>query len=526
VPIPARETSTDERLDQLVELVVQLASGKLDARMAPSAASDRIDAVIVGLNMLAEELQALNEDLEMRVAERTRQVEEAHRQLQRLALYDPLTGLANRTLLTDRIGQAMAGADRGGGAPAVLVLDLDGFKVVNDSFGHLTGDRLLVEVARRLQSVVRETDTVARLGGDEFAVVVADAAGERVLEIARRIHAALARPVQAGDQQCWVGTSIGIRLAEPGQSADTLLRDADTAMYAAKSRGRGGVQFFEPAMHATALLRVRLAEELRTAITTGQLEMRYQPIMEMGTGRVGAVEALVRWRHPVRGLLAPEQFIAVAEDTGLVVPLDGWVLDAALAQMVQWRATVLGGAPFGVHVNISPLELRSPAFADDVLERLARSGAAAGDLMLEVTETQLLGEDPQTVRALEKLRAAGVGVAIDDFGSGYSSIGYIRRLFVDTIKIDRSLVVDLDTDPQQHRVAAAILALVEAFGLTAVAEGVETPAQAARLQALGCRFGQGYLWGRPLDARGMTAFLRASVGAPAPRRGERARGET
>jgi len=501
---------TAARLDQLVELVVQLASGDLGARVEPSPEGDRIDAIAVGLGMLAEELQVLTEDMDLRVAERTRQVADAHRQLEYLALYDQLTGLANRTLLATRLDRAVARAERRGGPPAVLVLDLDGFKVVNDSFGHGVGDLLLIEVARRLRGVVREIDTVARLGGDEFAVVISHATVDQVVDVATRIQQALQRPVQAGAQQCWVGTSIGIRLAEPNLSAETLLRDADTAMYVAKGRGRGGIEFFESTMHATALRRVRLAEELRAAITEGQLQMRYQPIVELGSGRIAGVEALVRWQHPVRGLLNPDQFISVAEDTGLVVPLDGWVLETAVAQVAKWRATVLGTRDFGMHVNISPLELRSPAFADDVLERLGRAGAAADDLMLEVTETQLLGEDAQTARALEKLRAAGVGVAIDDFGSGYSSIGYMRRQFVDTIKIDRSLITDLDTDPQQHRVAAAILGLVEAFGLTAVAEGVETPAQAARLHALGCRYGQGFLWGRPVRTRTMTDLLRRS----------------
>jgi len=516
VPDPTAE-SPDERLDELVELVVELASGHLGARRAPSAAGDRIDAVTVGLNMLAEELQALNEDLEQRVVERTHQVEQAHRQLQRLALYDPLTGLANRTLLADRIDQAMAGLDRGVEPPAVLLLDLDGFKVVNDSFGHVVGDRLLVEVARRLQEVVRDTDTVARLGGDEFAVVAAATTATRAIEIAGRIQDALKRPIQAGAHQCWVGTSIGIRMAEPGQTAETLLRDADTAMYVAKGQGRGGVRFFEPAMHATALVRVRVAEELRTAISDDQLEMHYQPIVELDGERITGVEALVRWRHPVRGLLGPEQFIDVAEDTGLVVPLGGWVFETAIAQLARWRADVLGRTAFGMHVNVSPLELRSPSFAEDVLGRLVRSGAVATDLVVEITETQLMGEDPQTARTLDTLRTAGVGVAIDDFGSGYSSIGYIRRLFVDTIKVDRSLVADVDTDAQQHRVAAAILTLVEAFGLTAVAEGVETAAQAAHLRALGCRYGQGYLWGRPVPADVMTGLLSTAVQEPAPR---------
>ncbi len=501
----------DDRLDQLVELVVELASGDRGARLVPSQASDGIDAVIVGVNMLAEELQALNTDMEARVAERTQQLEQAQAQLRRLALYDPLTGLANRTLLEDRIDHAMTHANHGGPPPAVLLLDLDGFKAVNDSFGHPVGDLLLIEVARRLRAIVRDTDTVARLGGDEFALVVTDATNEQVLDIAERIRLALRAPAQLGEQSCWVSASIGVCFAVRGQPADLVLRDADTAMYAAKSGSRGSVQIYETAMHAAALSRVQLADQLRAAIAGDELRVHYQPIVDLQAGRTCGVEALVRWQHPTRGLLMPVEFIGVAEDTGLVTALDRWVLHSALAQLGVWRATVLGSADFALHVNVSPIELRSPGFADDVLASLARHRISPVDLMIEVTETQLTGEDAQTFHALETLRAAGVSVAVDDFGTGYSSIGYVRQKFLDVAKIDRSLITGLDTDPQQQRVAAAILAIVDAFGLDAVAEGVETAAQAEELRALGCRYGQGFHWCRPLPADTMTGHLAATA---------------
>ena len=509
-------TPPDDRLDQLLELVVELASGDTGARMTPSPAADEIDAVIVGVNMLAEELQALNGDLEARVTERTVQLEQAHLQLERLALYDPLTGLANRTLLGDRISLAMAHADRGAAPPAVLLLDLDGFKAVNDSFGHPVGDLLLVEIGRRLREMVRETDTVARLGGDEFALVVVDAGHEQVLAMAERIRVALQAPVQAGEQSCWVSASIGVCFAVRGQDAATLLRDADTAMYAAKNGARGSVQVYEPRMHATALSRVLLAEDLRAAIADDQLLVHYQPIVDLTTGRTTGVEALVRWEHPERGLLAPAEFVGVAEDTGLVTALDRWVLRTAVAQLAAWRSAFLRGHEFAMHVNVSPIELRTPRFAEGVLDCLAEHGVPPGDLVLEMTESHLMGEDAGTLSALERLRTAGVAVAVDDFGTGYSSVGYLRRMFLDAVKIDRSLITGLDTDPQQHRVAAAILAIVDAFGLEAVAEGVETAEQAERLRALGCRYGQGYLWGLPLPAEGMTALLVVSAAMNPP----------
>jgi predicted signal transduction protein with EAL and GGDEF domain len=460
----------DPRLEQLVELVVQLASGELSVRLPPSPAADDIDAVIVGINMLAEELEALNKHLEGRVAERTRQLADAHRQLERLALYDPLTDLANRTLLAER------------------------------------GDELLMEVARRLRAVCRGTDTVARLGGDEFALVVVDASEAQVLDVADRIMAALQVPVRAGRQTCWISASIGVRFAERGQTAGVLLRDADTAMYVAKSHGRGGASVYEPAMHVAALRRLRQADELRAALSGNEFATYYQPIIELETGRATSVEALLRWRHPIDGLRTADTFIPVAEETGLIVALDGWVLDSAVAQVAAWRALRPGPAPLSVHVNVSPITFRTPGFADDVLACLERHDVHAADVLLEVTETQMMGEDPPTLQAMEALHTAGIGVAIDDFGTGCSSLGYVRRKFVDVIKIDRSLITGLDSDPDQRRIAAALLAVVDAFGLTAVAEGVQTEAEVAALRQLGCRYGQGYLWGEARPAAELAVF--------------------
>jgi diguanylate cyclase len=380
------------------------------------------------------------------------------------------------------------------------VLDLDGFKAVNDSFGHATGDLLLVEVGRRLRAVARKSDTVARLGGDEFALVILDATVEQVLDVADRIMLTLSAPVLAGDRSCWVSASIGVRFAVRGETAGVLLRDADTAMYVAKARGRGDVQVYEPRMHTAALRRVRLADELRAALTSGELRVHYQPIVELATGRTTAIEALVRWQHPLRGLLPADDVIPVAEETGLIVSVDQWVLDAVGAQIAAWRMTTSNAAQLSVHVNISPITFRSPGFAEDVVASLTRSGADVADVMLEVTETQMMGEDMQTMAAMDALKAAGVGVAIDDFGAGCSSLGYVRRQLVDVIKIDRSLVTGLDADPNQRRVAAALLAVVDAFGLTAVAEGVQTDAEATELRALGCRYGQGFLWGAAVPA--------------------------
>ncbi len=498
----------DDRLDRLVDLVVQLASGQLDARMDPSPAADAVDAVIVGIDMLAEELQALYAGLEARVAERTGMLQQAQLQLERLALYDPLTGLANRPLLSDRLDQALARGDRTGRWPAVLVLDLDGFKAVNDTHGHATGDLVLCEVARRVGSVARAGDTVARLGGDELALVVLDTDEDRVLAVADRILLAIATPITAGQVTCHVGTSIGICLAEPGRSAGALLRNADVAMYAAKVRDGSAAEIWGPVMHQRATSRSRLTDELRQALDASELRLHYQPVVGLATGRTVGVEALVRWQHPRRGLIAPDSFIELAERTGLIVELGRQVIDTTLAALAHWRAGPLGTAPFRVQVNTSPRQLRSPGFVSQVVDSLARHGLAGADLWLEITESQMLVDDSITAQTLRGLHDVGVVLVMDDFGTGNASIGNVRRLPVDIVKVDRSLVTGLDIDAHQHNVAAAVLALVDAMGLQAVAEGVETAGESTALRALGYRYAQGYYHGMPAGAEQITRLLR------------------
>lgn len=495
-----------------MDFVVALASGRLETRMVPSPASDEVDAVVVGLNMLGEELQALTGDLEQRVAERTRELALAREELERLALHDGLTGLANRTLLAQRLEQALTRAAQGGTPPAVLVLDLDGFKAVNDGFGHIVGDQLLVAVAARLRAAVGDGDTVARLGGDEFAIVVEDPAPDGVLDLATKVQHAVAAPAYVDADTCVVGASIGVCFAVAGHTSATVLGDADTAMYAAKNQARGSVAVFESTMGRAAVTRTRLAEQLRWALTDRrQLSLVYQPIVELATGRVVAAEALLRWQHPTRGLLRPESFIGVAEDTGLVTALDRWALAVAATHMARWRSTVLGVEPFAIHVNMSPRGLRVPRFADDVVAVLANEGVPPGDVTVEITEDQMLSEDDASVQTITALRAAGVRVAIDDFGSGPSSLGYIRRSLVDTIKLDQSLVRAVDVNAQQHQVTAAVLAVIAAFDLTAVAEGIETAGEAARLRALGCRYGQGQHWSPPRSPDAVMDLWRAST---------------
>ena len=499
----------DQRLDRLLEFVTKLASGDLSARLEVSLKGDAMDAVGVGLNMLAEELEVLYEGLEQHVAERTFSLEQAQDELRHQALTDSLTGLANRTLLGDRIGQAIARFQRGGLAPTLLALDLDGFKLINDSLGHAGGDTALVEVARRLGEVARKTDTVARFGGDEFAILVTDATPEAALRIAERALDSLRLPMRIGEQMTSTGACVGVCFGTPGQTPESLLRDADTSMYAAKARGRNNIQVFRPEMHAAALARVRISDELQTALRTGQLILHFQPFIELGTGRIVGAEALVRWRHPSRGLVWPAEFIPVAEETGLIVAIGQRVMVEGMRQMAIWQRDLLLPESFRLHVNVSPIEFRRKELVAFVRETLQRFELPPASMVLEITESGLMEDEAEITQTLRDLRSEGVGLAIDDFGTGYSSISYLRRLPVEAVKIDRSLVTGVDTDPQQHRLTAAIVQLIEAVELTPIAEGVETAAEAAQLQAVGCAYAQGYYFSRPVAAEEFTDQLRA-----------------
>jgi len=437
-----------------------------------------------------------------------------HQELERQANYDALTGLANRNLLMDRLAQALIYARRAERMAAVLVMDVDRFKTVNDSLGHSEGDVLLREIARRLRDCVREGDTVARLGGDEFVVVFADmAAIADVAPLAHKILAAVATPVRIGGQEHIASVSIGISgYPQDGENADALLRNADTAMYRAKEQGGNSVEFFTAEMQQSAEQRLQIEAGLRHALDHGELLLEFQPIVDIRSGRIASAEALVRWRHPERGLVPPAQFIPVAEETGLIVPLGEWVLRETCAQVRRWRA--LGLDPVPVAVNLSARQFRDARLAATVAEILRETDCPPSALQLEITESAIMQHADRALATMRQINDLGVRLSIDDFGTGYSSLSYLKRFPVHKLKIDRSFVRDIDADANDEAIAGAIVALAKQLGLRTVAEGVETQEQLRRLTSLGCDEYQGYLFGPPGGAEEFARRLRAAGRSP------------
>jgi diguanylate cyclase (GGDEF)-like protein/PAS domain S-box-containing protein len=418
------------------------------------------------------------------------------------ALHDALTGLPNRTLLLDRVGLALRRGARLGRSCAVLCVGLDGFKVVNDSLGHAVGDLLLDAVARRLENALRSADTVARLGADVFAVLVDelhDPAEARA--VAERVHEAMAEPFTLRGRTVFATASIGIAGGGDGAVAEVLVRDAETAMYRAKSRGRAGSEMFDATMQATALQRLHLETDLRGAVEREEFELAYQPVVSLADGRIAGFEALARWRHPERGLLQPSEFISAAEDTGLIVPIGRWVLREACRQMRDWNRRY--GAALSVNVNLSPRQFGDPGLAGDVARALGETGLPAAFLKLEITESLLMGEAGGAAATLEELKTLGVDLCIDDFGTGYSSLSYLHRFPIDTLKVDRSFIRRLG-DGQTEQIVRTILVLARTLGMRAVAEGVETAEQADCLRSMGCEYAQGFRFSHPVagDAAG------------------------
>ena len=413
------------------------------------------------------------------------------------AVHDSLTDLPNRTLFTDRLQHALDRGSRSSAGVAVLFMDLDRFKTVNDSLGHAAGDELLVETARRLRECIRPGDTAARLGGDEFAVLLEGASASESTHVAARILATLEEPFVLADREVIVSASIGIAMgAVPG---DDPLRDADLAMYRAKAAGKGRYELFESGMHAAVVERLELEGDLQGAAARGELLLHYQPIVELETGRVTSLEALIRWRHPTRGLLPPAAFIPLAEETRQMPALGRWVLGAACRQAAAWRE-IHGGATPLVTVNLSAHELGAPEIVEDVQAALAAAALPPSALMLEITETVLMHDISATAHKLGRLKHLGVRLAVDDFGTGYSSLQYLRRFPIDFLKIDKVFVDDLDDGDGDSSLARAIIDLGESFHLDVIAEGIEHESQRERLLELGCRLGQGYLFTRPVDA--------------------------
>ena len=427
-------------------------------------------------------------------------VKRSEAELAHQALHDPLTGLANRTLLRDHLQGALARASRRPGTLAVLFLDLDRFKLVNDSLGHDAGDQLLREVAARLQALVRAGDTVARLGGDEFVVLTEDLVDlDEPVRLARRIKEAFTAPVAIGASEVFTSASIGIAVADHDSDADGLLRDADAAMYLAKARGRDRYERFDEGLRTEATQKLQMENTLRRSMEVDGLRVHYQPEVDLATGRVVGMEALARWEHPVLGLLDAGAFIELAEETGLIVDLGTWVLHEACRQAGRWRAE--RAEPFAVRVNLSARQLVQPDLVDVVVEALHASALPASSLCLEITETALMDDPVLALAVLDQLHALGVHLAIDDFGTGYSSLAYLKRFPVDVLKVDRSFVDGLGDDAEDTAIVTAVVSMSRALGLQVVAEGVETERQLDELRRLGCDRAQGFLFSpaRPAD---------------------------
>ena len=436
-------------------------------------------------------------------------LKQAEERVLHMANHDSLTRLSNRAGLQSRLEQAVASARRAGRHLAVLFIDLDRFKNINDTLGHAVGDELLVVVAQRLKAIVRESDAVARLGGDEFVVVLTDLAAPAVRPaalVAAKIVQELGHSYQILGHVVHSTPSIGIAVfPDDGADGALLMKNADAAMYHAKSAGRNNFQFFAQPMNDAAVARLELENGLRQAVARGEFQLHYQPQIDLASNEVVGVEALVRWRHPQLGLVAPLKFITLAEEIGLIVPIGEWVLGEALRQLAEWRRQ--GMAHLTVSVNISAHQLGVSEFVGMVLSKLAAQGLPASALRLEITESVAMQRPEQTVALLRELRRLGVGLAIDDFGTGYSSLSYLKQLPLNCLKLDRSFVSDIESDANDAAICAATISLAHNLGLAVVAEGVETAAQLSFLRSLGCDGVQGYFFSKPLPAPECAAFI-------------------
>jgi len=429
--------------------------------------------------------------------------------IRQLATHDTLTGLANRALFTESLNRALARADRHGWPVALLFMDLDRFKNLNDTLGHQLGDEALKEAARRLNSCIRESDVSARLGGDEFVLLVEEYAGPTVLiEIAERILAAIYQPLALGGHEINLSVSIGIcTYPADARDAGALLSNADIALYQAKEQGRNRFRFYSPRNNAHTVERLALETGLRYAIERNELVLLYQPKIGIASGRIVGVEALVRWQHPELGLLRPDRFIPLAEETGLISPIGLWVLRTACAQARAWREA---GMPMPVAVNLSARQFHDGRLVADIAAILAAAGLEPGDLELEITESTVMENPEQAVTLMDELRRLGVRLAMDDFGIGYSSIGHLKRFPIDSLKLDRTFVRDLPDDMNDVAITRAVIAMAHALSILVVAEGVEHEAQLALLRTEGCDEYQGYFCQPPLTEGELVRFVRAS----------------
>ena len=419
-------------------------------------------------------------------------------------LHDALTALPNRTLLTERLDHGLAGSTRRGAKVGVMFLDIDQFKVVNDSMGHTSGDDLLCHVAGQIAGAIRPGDTVARFGGDEFVVVCDDVTTLETEQIAERVMAALSVPCPIGDQELTITASLGVAMSDEASTSESLLRDSDAAMYRAKERGGGRVELFDDVLRSKTERRSATASAMKRALERNEFIVYYQPAVDLTTGALVSTEALLRWQHPDRGLVGPDEFIPLAEETGLIIPIGAWVLEQACRQLVQWQVV---DPSLSVAVNFSVRQLLAPDVVDLVAAVLARTGVCPSDLCLELTESVFMGDVDYFSKTLDNLKGLGVRLALDDFGTGYSSLSYLKRFPFDAVKVDRSFVDGLGTDPHDSDLVAAIVAMANALGLDVTAEGVETEDQLAKLATLHCERAQGYFLARPMVAAALTRLV-------------------
>ena len=530
---------------QLVETSKRVSADKDFSARAVSDGRDEVGILVESFNEMLEQIEERDhalarhrEDLEAEVGRRTGELREVNATLVReitqrkqaeeriryLAFYDGLTGLPNRQRFQDRLGRALVSAQSRKQCIALLFLDLDRFKQVNDTLGHTAGDELLRQVAERVHECVRigdyvgrpdvpePTGEVSRLGGDEFTVLLTNlTSAEAAAKVAQRVLDELARPIPVGGYEIYTTASIGIAVyPADGDDLETLLRNADTAMYHAKGRNGNNYQFYTDAMNATAARKLHLASRLRHALEGRQLELHFQPIRDASTGAVCAAEALLRWTEPETGPVRPDEFIPIAEDSGLILSIGEWVLRTACAQMSTWQSE--GFEAIRVAVNVSTHQLRQPGWPKVVARVLEETGLSPAQLELELTESAILEHEDATIRALAELHEMGVGLALDDFGTGYSSLSSLRRFPIERVKIDRSFVADITADPDDAALTTAILSMAQSLQLRVVAEGVETLEQAEFLRARGCHELQGFLFSRPVPA---VEFLRFLVPAKA-----------
>ena len=475
-------------LQQLARAARSLGSGHLGHRVSISSTSE-LEEVGGTFNAMAAALQDQREELE------------------RQAFADSLTGLPNRALFEDRARHALGTVPARGERVAVLVLDLDGFKLVNDALGHPAGDSLLKQAAERMAAALRPSDTLARLGGDEFAVLLEDIRGlDDALGAAERVRRSLGTPFHLKGSDVVVTASVGIALSTASTKDEAeLLRRADLAMYRVKERGKDGSEFFDPDMDDQAAERLETLNALRKAVDQNELVVHYQPIVDLGNGEIRAAEALMRWRRPGAGLVAPGDFIPLAEDSGLIVPLGAWVLQAACAEARRWEESL--GHALPVTVNVSARQLLEPDFESTVAKALRLSGLRPSGLILEVTESSVIQNTEVVIAKLDSISATGVGIALDDFGEGYSSLGHLRQLPIDTLKIARPFIAKIADDGEDPALVRGIIELAHSLGLRLIAEGIEHPGQRATLRALNCPLGQGFLFGRPMSAVDMRTLL-------------------